>query len=252
MDEEEREDRGSKNPWLDEHESIQKELMMIKKQIIDERSGEESGETKADEKEKVSVERNIESPPEQGSAEKEQDVSSEPEGRDVDEIARPEPTIKDLLGARKKMDKHPVKQTNEEEDDKSCLPKHPELSSYIARVIEHESKIKRRIFDKEKSHRERQETLNKKRREEIRERDGGVSQEENDFLPDSLGPPSDIENRNERKSEEAKNKPVEKSGSLPGQEEPSRKLQGSSSHRPVKPVKRKKVLKRVKKIIRKG
>ena len=246
MDEEEREDRGSKNPWLDEHESIQKELMMIKKQIIDEKSDEKSVDEKGNEKEKVSVEEKIESTPEPESAEAEEEVSSEPEGRDVDEIARPEPTIKDLLGTRKKRDKPPVKQTNEEEDDKSCLPKHPELSSYIARVIEHESKIKRRIFDKEKSLREREEALDKRKREENRERDGNVHEEENDFLPDSLGPPPVEKNRDVRKSEEMK-----KSRPVRGQEHPSRKRQGSPPEKPVKPVKRKKVLKRVRKMLRK-
>ncbi|MGA1822931.1 MAG: hypothetical protein ACMUIG_10440 [Thermoplasmatota archaeon] len=152
----------AKKDWLTEHENIQDDLVDIKQSLLKEMMKEETNmaEAKGESSDKKS-DKDQEIPHAQPISddsipEEERKGSDKSPLRDKDQQvergngASGEPTIKELLGVKPAKTQADPGSKGPRREDTSSIPKHPELTNYIARVIEHESKIKRRIFEKEK------------------------------------------------------------------------------------------------------
>ena len=236
MDENECEDHEGRNPWLEEHESIQKDLMMIKDDMEREKS-----ETK---KEDVPTE--IHEKNKEISKKSDQVIASGGETRKP--THQQEPTIKELLTGHGSPDKKAKSRLSEEKQE-GDLPKHPELSSYIARVIEHESKIKRRMFEREKAHRvgpQKSEPITKEGDDSDLQVDDGKSSEpidEDDFLLEDLG----LKKRSGKdKSHRTKSKKVGDEEEIEDTKKGGFDEKYEEDEDKKKPIIRKKIVKRIK------
>lgn len=155
----------AKKDWLTEHENIQDDLLDIKAVLLNEMRSEDMEDKgkKADLAEKkpgagneleiphaqpISDDRSTPSPDEKAASKP--PTLKKPQRPDEPDKVHSEPTIKDLLGVKPSKNQVQTGSNGPRREDTSAIPKHPELTNYIAKVIEHESKIKRRIFEKEK------------------------------------------------------------------------------------------------------
>jgi hypothetical protein len=133
--------------WLDEHDSIQLELLKMKEDMM--KTSKEPKKKKEEELEPISEE-----PPEKDDVEEEPiDTSFIPDSiKDREEkISTLPPEVESALKSSRNgsvKEKDPVKL------DPGKIPASPELTNKIAKVIQLENKLKRRKFEMEKRERE--------------------------------------------------------------------------------------------------
>jgi hypothetical protein len=155
---------NAKKNWLTEHETIQDDLFDIKASLLKEMKTEEVAVEKANDTSagsKGGMDADVDIPHAKPISEEnessggggqpfETHFAGEKPQTERANGASAEPTIKELLGVKPSKTQTAAVSKSPRREDTSSIPKHPELTNYIARVIEHESKIKRRIFEKEK------------------------------------------------------------------------------------------------------
>jgi hypothetical protein len=156
----------AKKNWLNQHDSLQEELMKLKKELVktkddvltDLRKDTAPAAASTDLKSEyiprtpqpqdepikaVEVPDDVETPMDV------ERTAPEPMPPHAQETTPPkERSIRDLIGA------HTGESRESVEDGTAgshALPKHPELTSYIAKVMQHENKLKRKKFEREKT-----------------------------------------------------------------------------------------------------
>ncbi len=156
----------AKKNWLNQHDSLQEELMRLKKELVktkddvltDLRKDTAPAATSTDLKTEdiprtpqhqdepikaVEVPDDLETPVEVGRP------SPEPMPPLAQETTPPkERSIRDLIGANTGESRESVEDGTA---GSHALPKHPELTSYIAKVMQHENKLKRKKFERDKT-----------------------------------------------------------------------------------------------------
>ena len=125
-------DRDPKRTWLNQHDSLQEELQMLKEEMRADRKVEPPSKLEAE----PSVIVQDEEPP------------SEDEPDDIPKTV--ELTVKEMLGTQETPGTTDKDVGPRKQDQGGAIPKHPELSSYIAKVMQHESRIKRKKFERDK------------------------------------------------------------------------------------------------------
>ena len=132
--------KDPKKSWLSEHDNMQEELLGLKSEF----AKKEGPEPKAEEP--VRVEEVPEIRP---------DPTPAPPQKEL--------TIRQMLGGDEQetpdMTDHLDRKGPPPTIAPGTIPKHPELSSYIAKVMQHENKLKRRKFEREKHGRPRSEPI---------------------------------------------------------------------------------------------
>ncbi len=139
---EQEEGMSAREAWLKEHESVQDELSRMKQELM----GDLLAKKKEAEKEQA--------PQLTGN----ENIKTLLAGKGDSLISRSTPTDMD------KPWMPPTKKAKEGE-----IPKHPELSDFVARVMERENTINRKIFDREKEGREREAVIDRAQIEEAPE-----------------------------------------------------------------------------------
>ncbi|MDG6225634.1 MAG: hypothetical protein QCI82_08990 [Candidatus Thermoplasmatota archaeon] len=130
-------ERDPKRTWLNQHDSLQEELQKLKEEM------------KADIREEP-----ISDPePEIARTGKQQPAEEEdPDQEDgmEDPPKTSELSIKDMLGSVEIREAPVTGDGPKLQKPEGAIPKHPELTSYIAKVMQHESRLKRKKFEREK------------------------------------------------------------------------------------------------------
>lgn len=133
-------DRDPKRTWLNQHDSLQEELQRLK--------------------EEMRADRKVEPPPPEPEAKPPIIVQDEePPSKDgPDDVAKTvELTVKDMLGPQETPGTTDEDLGPRKHEQGGAIPKHPELTSYIAKVMQHESRIKRKKFERDKVTKPREE-----------------------------------------------------------------------------------------------
>ncbi len=139
---EQEESMSAREAWLKEHESVQDELSRMKQELM----GDLMAKKREAEKEQA--------PQLTGN----ENIKTLLAGKGDSLLSRPTSTDTDKPGMP------PTRKAKDGE-----IPKHPELSNFVARVMERENTINRKIFEKEKGDREREAAIDRPQIEEAPE-----------------------------------------------------------------------------------
>jgi hypothetical protein len=186
--------------WIQLNRSIQEELMILKQDMIQDMRNMEKENIEMGREEKEIMNTDT------GEVEEKKEITPdvrEDDGAKEERMNKKplvEPTIKELLGGGdRRTSDHEGKEPARIES--GSLPKHPGLSVHIAKVIEHENNVKRRMYERDKIVKKLEGSGVGEDEEDVgsgsRHASGGLpgssgetgvkNVEEKDFLPNNLG-----------------------------------------------------------------
>jgi hypothetical protein len=159
----------AKKNWLDMHDSIQDELLRLKKEMVASKEDiltevkrsaypdQTQGAMEAQAADPYVPAAPATAPLRIEEAAKAVEVPEEQDPKRPDTApsakapTEPTPQVKERSIREMISTSDVVKEGGSDAEAQSALPKHPELTSYIAKVMQHESKIKRKKFERERS-----------------------------------------------------------------------------------------------------